>query len=223
VRGHFGAVLGRQVGVALLSTLVGFSLGIIIGLATFFLPSSLHFVANVLVQAVLYLSVYPIVFGAYFSLYAALKTRVPNVDTQSGRGGIIALAWFGVVGFLAILIIGMLSTVVLASLNTAHLSVADAARTSNLKEIQLGLALYYDSNNSSYPTTLAPLVAEGDIPAVPTDPATHQPFTYVSDGTTYSLCATLSTGKQDCMYSEPSSPSAASTGTAGQPLPAPAH
>ena len=49
-----------------------------------------------------------------------------------------------------IAIIGMLSSVVLASLNTARAKARDARRVSDLKQMQLALELYYDSNGS-YP------------------------------------------------------------------------
>ena len=50
-----------------------------------------------------------------------------------------------------IAIIGLLSSVVLASLNTARIKARDAVRLSDMRQIQLALALYYDSNNA-YPS-----------------------------------------------------------------------
>lgn len=49
-----------------------------------------------------------------------------------------------------IAIIGILSSVVLASLNTARTKAKDAKRLSDMKQIQLALEFYYDSNNQ-YP------------------------------------------------------------------------
>jgi prepilin-type N-terminal cleavage/methylation domain-containing protein len=90
-----------------------------------------------------------------------------------------------------IAIIGILSSVVLASLGTARLKARDATRISDLKNVQLALELYFDSNQS-YPATGAnarlsdPATGAGTmpydagpialntpiayIPAVPTDP-----------------------------------------------------
>ena len=51
-----------------------------------------------------------------------------------------------------IAIIGILSSVVLASLNTARSKARDVRRRADLKQVQLALELYYDSNNS-YPST----------------------------------------------------------------------
>ncbi len=67
-----------------------------------------------------------------------------------------------------IAIIGILSSVVLASLNTARVKSRDARRISDVKQLQLALALYYDAN-SGYPATLASL-APTYIATVPTDP-----------------------------------------------------
>lgn len=49
-----------------------------------------------------------------------------------------------------IAIIGILSSVVLASLNSARSKARDARRKADMKQIQLALELYYDSNGS-YP------------------------------------------------------------------------
>ena len=51
-----------------------------------------------------------------------------------------------------IAIIGILSSVVLASLNVARAKARDAFRKSAMKQLQVALELYFDSNNS-YPST----------------------------------------------------------------------
>ncbi len=48
-------------------------------------------------------------------------------------------------------IIGVLSSVVLASLNSARMKARDARRLSDMHQIQLALAMYYDNNNQ-YPS-----------------------------------------------------------------------
>jgi prepilin-type N-terminal cleavage/methylation domain-containing protein len=68
-----------------------------------------------------------------------------------------------------IAIIGILSSVVLASLNGARKKGRDARRISDLKQIQLALEMYYDSNSSEYPDGLSSL-APTFISTVPTDP-----------------------------------------------------
>jgi len=81
-----------------------------------------------------------------------------------------------------IAIIGILSSVVLASLNTARLKSRDTRRLSDIKQLQLALALYYDSNSSVYPATLASL-APTYIPVVPTDPVGAAAYKYAALGT----------------------------------------
>lgn len=68
-----------------------------------------------------------------------------------------------------IAIIGILSSVVLASLNGARKKGRDARRISDLKQIQLALEMYYDSNSSEYPDALSSL-APTYISTVPADP-----------------------------------------------------
>jgi general secretion pathway protein G len=69
-----------------------------------------------------------------------------------------------------IAIIGILSSVVLASLNTARLKSRDTRRIADVKQIQLALALYFDSN-SNYPTALyGGALAPTYIAKVPYDP-----------------------------------------------------
>src|SRR3990167_4452603 len=68
-----------------------------------------------------------------------------------------------------IAIIGILSSIVLASLNSARQKGRDARRVSDIKQLQLALELYYDSNPTlGYPTAIgfgatSPLVSGGFI------------------------------------------------------------
>ncbi len=68
-----------------------------------------------------------------------------------------------------IAIIGILSSVVLASLNSAREKSRDAKRVSDIKQLQLALELYFDTN-SEYPDDLANLVTSGFIAALAVDP-----------------------------------------------------
>jgi type II secretion system protein G len=71
-----------------------------------------------------------------------------------------------------IAIIGILSSVVVATLNSARTKARDAARVSDLKQIQVALELYYDSRGE-YPDSLTKLKTDatgGTLPSVPTDP-----------------------------------------------------
>ena len=93
-----------------------------------------------------------------------------------------------------IAIIGILSSVVLASLNSARQKSRDAKRISDVKQLQLALELYFDSNNA-YTLTLGAL-APTFIPSVPADPLTTPAYVYAALGsgatcTSYHLGATL--------------------------------
>jgi len=83
-----------------------------------------------------------------------------------------------------IAIIGILSSVVLASLNTARQKSRDAKRVSDVKQLQLALELYFDSNGG-YPSTAqgtGVLATAGFIASVPTDPF-GDPYNFGSNGT----------------------------------------
>lgn len=99
-----------------------------------------------------------------------------------------------------IAIIGVLSSVVLASLNTARQKSRDAKRQSDVKQLQLALQLYFDTNGA-YPSStncgaangvavsgasqecLAALVSGTFIASIPTDPLASQSYQYRSDTT----------------------------------------
>src|SRR3989344_1101146 len=70
-----------------------------------------------------------------------------------------------------IAIIGILSSVVLASLNTARQKARDAKRVTDIKQIQLALELYFDSNGK-FPGALtnANDLAPVYISTIPTPP-----------------------------------------------------
>lgn len=77
-----------------------------------------------------------------------------------------AIRGFTLIELLVVIaIIGLLSSVVLASLNSARLKSRDARRMADLKQLQIALELYYNSNGS-YPATPA-LYAEGRCAGVP--------------------------------------------------------
>ncbi len=103
-------------------------------------------------------------------------------------------------------IIGILSGVVLTSLNGARQKGRDARRISDIKQIQLALELYYDSNNK-YPLSIGPannsvLVNSGFIASLPVDPSNNAVYEYrpyASTGNTttcssYHLGADLESG-----------------------------
>jgi len=90
-----------------------------------------------------------------------------------------------------IAIIGILSSVVLASLNSARQKSRDARRIGDIKQLQLALEMYYDSNNG-YPTSTLSALVPDFIPIAPVDPQTGSGYTYEASGSSnYVLRATL--------------------------------
>lgn len=76
-----------------------------------------------------------------------------------------------------IAIIGILSSVVLASLNDARQKSRDAKRVADIKQLQLALELFFDSNGS-YATTGLSALAPTYIAVEPTDPVTGASYIY---------------------------------------------
>lgn len=102
-----------------------------------------------------------------------------------------------------IAIIGILSSVVLSSLNSARAKGKDAARVSQVRQIQYALELYYDTNGK-YPTCLyaggscGATVLNGSafMKTVPKDPGSGLSYSYAAIGsgtncTGYHLAASL--------------------------------
>jgi len=92
-----------------------------------------------------------------------------NFSDKNSRG-------FTLIELLVVIaIIGILSSVVLASLNSARTKARDARRVADIKQVQIALELYFDSN-AKYPTDLAQLVISGgaggaSLASLPSDPS----------------------------------------------------
>jgi len=83
-----------------------------------------------------------------------------------------------------IAIIGILSSIVIASMTSARQKARDTKRISDIKQLQLALALYADANSNHYPATLSTCaqttcLASTYIPAIPTPP-TGGSYTYAA-------------------------------------------
>ncbi|PIW74860.1 MAG: hypothetical protein CO003_00400 [Candidatus Portnoybacteria bacterium CG_4_8_14_3_um_filter_44_15] len=74
-----------------------------------------------------------------------MTTFSPCIKRQSAGFTLIEL-------LVVISIIGLLASIVLVSVNSARVKARDARRMSDLKQLQLALEMYYDSNNA-YPST----------------------------------------------------------------------
>lgn len=104
-----------------------------------------------------------------------------------------------------IAIIGILSSIVIASMTSARQKARDTKRVSDIKQLQLALAMFADANDNHYPATLSSCaqttcLAPTYIPAIPVSP-NGGAYTYASlassaDGTpciSYHLGAVLET------------------------------
>ena len=82
-----------------------------------------------------------------------------------------------------IAIIGILAGIIIPNLTSARQSARDARRISDIKNIQLSLALYYN-DNLYYPTNLTDitygLVAKGYLSSVPVDPVSGVDYAYTA-------------------------------------------
>ncbi|MEA2113264.1 MAG: type II secretion system protein [Patescibacteria group bacterium] len=118
-----------------------------------------------------------------------------------------------------IAIIGVLSTIVLISLNTARQKARDVRRLSDMRQVALGLEMYYD-DNGGYPSNAvaddeewaamkSALETDGYITSVPSDPGgVTTGYAYHPDGTTangaqnYILNATLENDNHSALDSD---------------------
>ena len=108
-----------------------------------------------------------------------------------------------------IAIIGILATIVLVSLNTARSKARDVRRISDMRQIALGLEMYYDSNSSTgYPgttgtnqwTAMETALEPTYISSVPSDPGTGSYQYWVATGNqSYVLKATLENGTHSAL------------------------
>jgi len=101
-----------------------------------------------------------------------------------------------------IAIIGILSSVVLASLNDARQKSRDAKRVADIKQLQLALELFFDSNNS-YATSGLSALAPKYIAVIPADPLGGSYFyddeTTGGSSTDYHLGANLEAQKHSAL------------------------
>jgi len=112
-----------------------------------------------------------------------------NINTKKG---------FTLIELLVVIaIIGILSSVVLASLNTARKKSRDAKRVADIKNTQLALELYFDTN-SEYPESLTVLASSGFIQAEPTGPLSGETYYYNAfvDSALQNDCV----GAETCLY-----------------------
>lgn len=114
-------------------------------------------------------------------------TLTPNTFgvTSRSEGG------FSLIELLVVIaIIGILSSIVMASLSSARLRSRDSRRLADMKQVQIGLELYYDEKGyypgcpaasdyaGCFNDAMATLKASGYLPSIPSDPLSTTPDTY---------------------------------------------
>jgi prepilin-type N-terminal cleavage/methylation domain-containing protein len=98
---------------------------------------------------------------------------------------------------IVIAIVGILTAVLFGSTATSRSRTRDDRRITDLKQIQLALALYFDVYrdypNGADASALGVLVAERFLPEIPTDPQGGAPYEYAKNSSEkkYCLGATL--------------------------------
>ena len=95
-----------------------------------------------------------------------------------------------------IAIISILTAIVFPNLNKSRIKARDARRISDIKSIQLALAVYYDNNRSSgYPADIyaADKLAPTYMPKVPTDPLGYN-YAYAAIDLNGSICSSYHLG-----------------------------
>jgi prepilin-type N-terminal cleavage/methylation domain-containing protein len=83
-------------------------------------------------------------------------------------------------------IVGIITAVVFGSVKNSRTTARDLSRLSDMKEVQIGLALYFNKYRA-YPASLNSLVVEGNIPAIPTNPL-GSPYEYQVASNNKSYC-----------------------------------
>jgi type II secretion system protein G len=106
-----------------------------------------------------------------------------------------------------IAIIGILAAVILASMSTARAQSRDKVRVTDLKNIELALALYREKNGDyptvnefNNPTATGGLVQQGVLGAMPVDPRNVSPlqYSYTISGSDYTLRARFEARSGSC-------------------------
>lgn len=144
----------------------------------------------------------PLVMAYSFLVYSNLKAVKGEVAFTPTGGKKAAFIFVGILGIL--LIPAILFSTVFLSLGSAREKARDARRQADIRQIQVGLELYYDDNSGKYPFSLNELSPKY-LPSALVDPSTNQPYQYQlqPNGTDYQVCTQLeSTKNQKCVTSK---------------------
>jgi len=143
----------------------------------------------------------PLVMTYSFLVYSNLKALKGEIAFAPTGGKKAAFIFAGILGIL--LIPAILFSTVFLSLGSAREKARDARRQADIRQIQMGLEIFYNEQNK-YPFSLNELSPKY-LPSAPVDPSTNQPYQYQlqPNGTDYQVCAQLeSTKTQKCVTSQ---------------------
>jgi Tfp pilus assembly protein PilE len=143
----------------------------------------------------------PLVMTYSFLVYSNLKALKGEVAFVPTGGKKAVFIFVGILGIL--LIPAILFSTVFLSLGSAREKARDARRQADIRQIQMGLEIFYSEQNK-YPFSLNELSPKY-LSSAPVDPSTNQPYQYQlqPNGTDYQVCAQLeSTKTQKCVTSQ---------------------
>jgi len=112
------------------------------------------------------------------------KAKDQQIFTRASSGRNPSAAFTLVELLIVISIIGIMSSVVISSTTVSRIKARDVRRITDLKEIELALALYYDVNRS-YPASLNDLVSDKYLPVIPSDPTPSKSYEYAKTSATH--------------------------------------
>lgn len=143
----------------------------------------------------------PLIMTYSFLVYSNLKALKGEIAFAPTGGKKTAFIFVGILGIL--LIPAILFSTVFLSLGSAREKARDAKRQADIRQIQMGLEIFYSEQNK-YPFSLNEL-APKYLPSTLVDPSTNQPYQYQlqPNGADYKVCAQLeSTKTQKCVTSQ---------------------
>ncbi len=188
VRGRWGMVFGRLVLFFLVYFVLLLLLSIVQNVGKDTALGDLLSILSLLVQMVMGLLASLYIFAMYENLKEIKGTNIAIAGGTRTKFSI--LGWVGIV----LLSLGVLAPIGLLALNPAGTLVVarNATRVGDVIKTQKALTMYYVSANK-YPESLPVLVQGGMLDAVPADPLTKAPLSYVvnSDGSDFRLCTHL--------------------------------
>lgn len=197
VEGFFGSVLWRQLFFGLISIVLILPIAIVGGLVP---GVSADLVVNIV--SVIVLAPFGVIY--IYLLYRQLR-KIKGAPSFSPSGkskfGYFAVGLLGI-----LLVVGMFGSTLFAtfkSLSGAREKAADMRKVTQLKQVQVGLDLYY-SKNRSYPSSLEQLSETSAPIDLEEDMISGIDYEVRENGESYEACVELKDGSDQCITPEKS-------------------